>query len=352
MWHPPRPSSQTTMPTQNPPDHATRAQPRLTAFSQAYAPTLPGPSGLSRPEVDALHSPQHLLPLAPVQSAFELLSLKGNLEDQQHYSTTEVAGSRQMNQSSFAGLPPSTMYSEFSSQPDAQNYPSKASLFSAPTLSQRIDRHPAAFATPPLLIPLQPGSSFHSGAHFSLSPTAVPYHHPAHTAMPFLPGSKTLDQRFPLSATQGGTTFLGHPSPGPRSISHSSQPLVKTSEPSRKLPYRAITETGFVMWVGNLESSASLDELYIFFRKIDPIPLTPGQSAVVSIMYMPGTNCALVNMRNEATLVEAVERFHGSRLRPNTKSARLVCRRRGGGGELGSESSLVKPRESAPSRWG
>ena len=141
---------------------------------------------------------------------------------------------------------------------------------------------------------------------------------------------------------------MGHSS---LSSSQYSQPLftqVLTSEPSSGPLHRAIAETGFVMWVGNLESSASLDGLYTFFRQIDPIPLPLAQSAVVSIMYMPSTNCALVNMRNEATLREAVERFHGSRLRPNTKSARLVCRRRGS--ELGSASSLVKSPESRLSR--
>jgi hypothetical protein len=146
---------------------------------------------------------------------------------------------------------------------------------------------------------------------------------------------------------------MANSSLGPRSIPHDPQPLFKqvqmSEPPHNKTPYRVITETGFVMWVGNLESSASLDELYVFFRKIDPEPLPPEQSAVVSIMYMPSTNCALVNMQSEATLREAVERFHGSRLRPNAKSARLVCRRRGG--EPGSESSLTQLPESGPSRW-
>ena len=337
MWYPPRPSSQiprAAAPTQNPPDHAAYTQAsRIRAFSQMYASTLLG-SSFPRPGFDALHSPRQLLPLAPVQNTFDLLSL----EDQQHHSRAKVTGSRQMNQSSFTGLPSSAMDSHCSSWPDARHHQSQPSPFSpSPTLPPGVGRHPAAFNAPSLLIPLQPGLSFPSGAHSGLLPAAFPYHRPAQARMPPQPGFKTLDHRFPqVSATRGETTSMGHSSPSPRNISHYSQPhfkQVQGSEPSRQPPYRTITETGFVMWVGNLEGSASLDELYNFFRQVDPMPLPPEQSAVVSIMYMPSTNCALVNMRNEAALREAVEHFHGSRLRPNTKSARLVCRRRGG--ELG-----------------
>lgn len=228
-----------------------------------------------------------------------------------------------MNQGSLTGFPLSTMDSQLCSQPDARYHLTGA------------DQHSAAFSASSLLIPLQPAFSFPSVSHSGLLPAALPYHHSAQATMASQPGLKTL----------------GHSSISPHSPSYYSRPVFRqalTSEPSHKLPSRAIPEMDFVMWVGNLESSASLDELYTFFRQIDPIPLPPVQSAVVSIMYMPSTNCALVNMRNEATLREAVERFHGSRLRPNTKLARLVCRSRGS--ESAPESSLMKLPESGPSR--
>lgn len=323
-------------PTQNPPDHAAYAQSsKLGALSRAYASTLSGPS-LSRSEFDALHSPQPLTPVAPARNAFDPLSLEGQFP----------TGAR-MNRGSFAGLPVSTMDSHFFSQPDVRYHQSQASPFS--TLPPGADQHSAAFSTPSLLVP------FPSLTHSGLLPTAFPYHRSAQATMTSQPGFKTLDRQPPqVSVTQRETMPMSHSSLNLslHSPSHYSQPVLRsdlTSEPSRKLPNRAITEMGYVMWIGNLESSASLDELYTFFRQIDPVPLPPVQSAVVSIMYMPSTNCALVNMRNEATLKEAVERFHGARLRPNTKSARLVCRRRGG--ELGSESSLMKPPEPGPSRW-
>ena len=344
---PPRPSSQThraAVPTQNPLGHTAYAQSlKFGAFSQAYASTLPDPS-LSRPEFDALPSPRQFLPPAPVRNALELLSLEGR-----YHPRAEVTGGRRMNQSSFTGLLPITEDSQLSSQPqpNARHHQSQASPLL--TLPPGVDQYPAAFTAPPLPIPLRLCLPFPSGAHSGLLPAAIPYHHSAQVTMGSQPGFKTRDDQSPqVCATQRETTPIGHSS---LSLSQYSRPLFTqalTSEPSPKPPHRAITETGFVMWVGNLESSASLDGLYTFFRQIDPIPLPLAQSAVVSIMYMPGTNCALVNMRNEATLREAVERFHGSRLRPNTKSARLVCRRRGS--ELGSKSSLVKSPESGLSR--
>lgn len=50
------------------------------------------------------------------------------------------------------------------------------------------------------------------------------------------------------------------------------------------------------------------------------MPLPPEQSAVVLIVYMPNTNCTLVEIRNEATLREPVERRHGSRLEAQHKN--------------------------------
>src|SRR5882757_2612441 len=92
MWHLPRSSSQTrgaAASSQNHLDYAVYAQPsKLGVFSQTHASILPCPN-LSRPGFDALHSPQQLLPLAPVQNAFDLLST----EDQQHHPRAEWTGS-------------------------------------------------------------------------------------------------------------------------------------------------------------------------------------------------------------------------------------------------------------------
>lgn len=339
MWIPRRLSSLTRRAaaptTQDLPYNAIYPQPsKFGAFSRACAPSLPGPS-LSRSEFDAFNSSR----VAPVQDAFDLL----NLEDQSRAGVQATSG-RQMNQSSF---PLPTMDSQFFSQPHAHYHQSQASpCLSA--LPPGAGHHSAALCTPSLLNPSQPGLSFPPVAHSGLLPQAFPYRPPAHATMTLQPGPKTLGHHPQVPATQRGPTTMGHSPPSPHSASHYPRPALKqvlTSEPARKLPHRAMS---VVMWVGNLESSASLDELYTFFRQLDPVPLPPVHSAVLSILYMPSTNCALVNMRDEAALRDAVERFHGARLRPGAKSARLVCRRRGS--EVGSESSRRKPPVLGPSR--
>jgi RNA recognition motif-containing protein len=88
-------------------------------------------------------------------------------------------------------------------------------------------------------------------------------------------------------------------------------------------------QTPFAMWVGNIDSAITVQELYQFFRQIDPAELqSPDESNVVSIFLIPKSNCAFVNFRTEAALTESITRFHGARLRPNHSAPRLACRRR------------------------
>lgn len=83
------------------------------------------------------------------------------------------------------------------------------------------------------------------------------------------------------------------------------------------------------MWVGNIDSTVTVQELYEFFRQIDPPDSqSPEKSAVVSIFLIPKSNCAFVNFRTEAALTESVTRFHGVRLRLDSGAPRLACRKR------------------------
>lgn len=86
--------------------------------------------------------------------------------------------------------------------------------------------------------------------------------------------------------------------------------------------------TEYVMWVGNIDPTATLDELYHFFLQVDNERLPPSDSAVVSIYRIPKTRCALVNYKTELALLDSVQRVHGMRLRNHPHAPRLACRRK------------------------
>ena len=93
----------------------------------------------------------------------------------------------------------------------------------------------------------------------------------------------------------------------------------------------------WVMWVGNVPSDATPDELRAFFNRPLP-PQSPNQSrkspnlpqvygGVSSVFLIARSNCAFVNFESEAQLGAAVARFHGKPIRPdNPPCPRLVCR--------------------------
>jgi hypothetical protein len=91
----------------------------------------------------------------------------------------------------------------------------------------------------------------------------------------------------------------------------------------------------WVMWVGNVPSDATPDELRAFFNR----PLPPQSQSrerpnppqvyggVSSVFLIARSNCAFVNFESEAQLEAAVARFHGKPIRPdNPPCPRLVCR--------------------------
>jgi len=88
-------------------------------------------------------------------------------------------------------------------------------------------------------------------------------------------------------------------------------------------------QTPFAMWVGNIDSGVTVQDLYEFFRQIDVAdPQLPEEGSVVSIFLIPKSNCAFVNFRTDAALTRGITRFHGSRLRLDPGAPRLACRRR------------------------
>jgi RNA recognition motif-containing protein len=98
-----------------------------------------------------------------------------------------------------------------------------------------------------------------------------------------------------------------------------------------KLPARG---SEWVMWVGNVPSDVTPDELRAFFNQ--PLPpqseseqpdLPQVYGGVSSVFLIVRSNCAFVNFESEAQLEAANARFHGKPVRPeNLPGPRLVCR--------------------------
>lgn len=128
------------------------------------------------------------------------------------------------------------------------------------------------------------------------------------------------------------------------------------------------------MWVGNVPSDASHDELWRFFTQplegtaargssggdaednpgaVSPTTATMG---VLSIFLISRSSCAFVNIESEVRLQEAIARFNGKPLRTaDPRCPRLVCRVRrkdddlkaGVGGQrgMGMHARWVKDRK-------
>ena len=83
------------------------------------------------------------------------------------------------------------------------------------------------------------------------------------------------------------------------------------------------------MWVGNVPSDTTNEELWKFFNK--PLDTSYGEmeetAGVSSIFLIARSNCAFVNFDTEAHLNVAITRFSGQKIRPDDpKCPNLVCR--------------------------
>lgn len=108
-------------------------------------------------------------------------------------------------------------------------------------------------------------------------------------------------------------------------------------------PNPPVNRSEWVMWVGNVPSDATHDELWNFFNgdtrsdtaSIDRQPSAINKSTskslprggVVSVFLIARSNCAFVNFESEAHLENTVSMFNGKSLRPqDPRCAKLVCR--------------------------
>jgi hypothetical protein len=80
----------------------------------------------------------------------------------------------------------------------------------------------------------------------------------------------------------------------------------------------------WVMWVGNVPTDASEEELWRFFCQMNPHQTNNG---LLSVHAMPKSNCAFVNYDSKANLDVAVASFDGRSCRPDDLGCpALVCR--------------------------
>jgi len=114
----------------------------------------------------------------------------------------------------------------------------------------------------------------------------------------------------------------------PPSTGTTPTPRKQILQSKRQYRPRKSKRTEYVMWVGNIDPTVTLDELYHFFRQVDSERLPPSESAVVSIHMIQKSHCALANYKTELALLDSVQMFHGMRLRNHPQAPRLACRRK------------------------
>lgn len=204
------------------------------------------------------------------------------------------------------------------------------------------------------------------GAWWYFAPRSQPQfslgHHPSFIPQPEDEWSvQTRATSPPYPSTIKKSTFrsrFGHPSEprtesGPSSLPSASTSSLQartteTSHPSESRhnspherrsyhPKTPAHRSEWVMWVGNVPSDATPDELRAFFNRPLPPQYTSQSSespnlpqvygGVSSVFLIARSNCAFVNFESEVQLKAAVERFHGKPVRPdNPPCPRLVCR--------------------------
>jgi hypothetical protein len=191
-----------------------------------------------------------------------------------------------------------------------------------------------------------------SRSQFSLGhPSSVPQHEETRAASPPYPStlkkspfrSRFGDSSDPRTETRPSS----RPSASTSSLQARTTDTLPPSESRRDWPqerrsYHPKTpahRSEWVMWVGNVPSDATPDELRAFFNRPLP-PQSPSQSrespnpprvygpgGVSSVFLIARSNCAFVNFESEAQLEAAVARFHGKPIRPDSPPCpRLVCR--------------------------
>ncbi|CAE6347905.1 unnamed protein product [Rhizoctonia solani] len=243
------------------------------------------------------------------------------------------------------------------SSPHPQGFPAPAGLLPPP-----VARSPTAALSPMTAGPTPSTASPHQMyAAFGAMSLQSPQHPTgrqlppltltthAQPAPPSAPPSASIQSPVPPTSTsKGRASAASKAGPGGSRV---------TSPATRKSwhPNPPVARSDWVMWVGNVPSDASHDELWSFFNQdttarepiaatgptrtlLPPAPVdkseieTGGTSAehshgVSSVFLISRSNCAFVNYEEEVYLNRAVSFFNGRPLRPkDSRCPRLVCR--------------------------
>ena len=118
------------------------------------------------------------------------------------------------------------------------------------------------------------------------------------------------------------------------SLTPSTSPRISHQESRSYHPSPPAHRSEWVMWVGNVPSDVTQDELRGFFNQ--PLPPTElGTSinrhqvygGVSTVFLISRSNCAFINFGSEAQLEAATARFHGLSIRPDDpRCPNFVCR--------------------------
>lgn len=166
-----------------------------------------------------------------------------------------------------------------------------------------------------------------TGTRPSVRPPYVPGPPPPHSV-----GGATWNSSLPpnpASGTDSKRPSLSLPGEDP-TRSPPSRPPAHDRERKEYHPQPPARRSEWVMWVGNVPSNVSHEELWRFFNTTVP---TSAQTATEpwrgpsSIFLISRSSCAFVNFSSQTDLDRAVPFFNGLSLRPwDARCPRMVCR--------------------------
>lgn len=124
------------------------------------------------------------------------------------------------------------------------------------------------------------------------------------------------------------------PQPSQKSAASTSRPPDRPLVRRQHHPNPPPNRSEWALWVGNVPSDATQDELSRFLKK--PAPWSSGteggtadDSGLISIFLVSRSNCAFANYQSEEHMNRAISRFNGRKMRPHDRRClRLVCRAR------------------------